>query len=40
MIKKLVLGVCAAVFMIASSGPADMPIPPCVPGCALNLPVR
>jgi hypothetical protein len=35
MIKNLVLVVCAA-FFIASSVPADVPLPPCYPGCALN----
>jgi len=39
MIKKLVLLVCVT-FALAATVSADMPIPPCDPGCAVNSSMR
>jgi hypothetical protein len=39
MIKKLVLLVCVT-FALAATVSADIPVPPCYPGCVLTVPAR
>ena len=39
MIKKLALLVCLTFALVATVS-ADIPIPPCLPGCVLNVPAR